>query len=225
MSPAPHTTKTAAALVLALMLTACGGAEPEQAADAPDTPEAADAQASPPEGTPEEAVELVDPMELAPDDLCQVLSEETLTELLGPPDDRAGSQESDAAVPDPEDVENLGGLSMTCITVATSVGPPPRSHSLTYRLEINEGLYKEDTSAPAEEDADPSVEIGDYAVVEVDPEGTDVDLQVVQGQVGVSVDYSATEVVDYEGVPYVDEEEMVARALMAADEILAATGV
>ncbi|QUX28959.1 hypothetical protein KGD83_27870 [Nocardiopsis akebiae] len=223
MSPAPQTTKTATALVLALMLTACGGAEPEQAADASDTA-AADAQASPSEGTPEAAVELVDPMELAPDDLCRVLSEETLTELLGPPDDRAGSQESDAAVPDPEDVENLGGLSMTCITVATSVGPPPRSHSLTYRLEINEGPYQEDTSAPAEEDADPSIEIGDYAVVEVDPEGTDVDLQVVQGQVGVSVDYSATEVVDYEGVPYADEEEMVARALTAAEEILASTG-
>lgn len=223
MSPAPHTTKTATVLVLALLLTACGGGEPEQAADAPDAA-AADAQDSPPEGTPEAAVELVDPMDLAPDDLCQVLSEETSTELLGPPEDRAGNQESDAGVPDPEDVESFGGLSMTCITVATSIGPPPRSHSITYRLEINEGLYREDTSAPAEEDADPSVEIGDYAVVEVDPEGTDVDLQVVQGQVGVSIDYSATEVVDYEGVPYVDEEEMVARALRAAEEILAATG-
>lgn len=227
MSPAPHPTKTATALVLALLLTACGGGESEQAADASDASDAAaaGAEGSPDEVTPEEAVELVDPMELAPDDLCQVLSEETRTELLGPPDDRAGNQESDAGVPDPEDVENLGGLSMTCITVATSIGPPPRSHGLTYRLEISEGLYREETSAPAEEDADPSLGIGDYAVVEVDPEGTDVDLQVVQGQVGVSIDYSATEVVDYEGVSYVDEEEMVARALRAAEEILAVTGV
>lgn len=225
MSPVSELTRSATALAggltLAFLLSACGGGE-QGAGESPGTD--ADAAAGSQE-TPEEAVELVDPMELAPDDLCQVLSEETLTELVGPIGDRSGSQESDAGIPGPEDVAKFGKVSLSCITVAVSTGPP-RSHGLTYRLEISEELQKDGNPPLAEEeDADPSIELGDYAVAEVDPKGTDVDLVVIDGQVAVKIAYSATEVVDYEGVPYLDEGEMVARALKAAAELLAATGV
>ncbi|WP_017569566.1 hypothetical protein [Nocardiopsis halotolerans] len=218
MSPALHPARSATVLGLALLLTACGGGEPEQTAEAPDAG-AADAG----QENPEETAELVDPMELAPDDLCQVLSEETLTELLGPAEDRAGDQEGTGGVPEPGDVERLGGISLSCITVSVSLDPP-RSHSLTYRLEIKEGPYEDEAVAPAEEDADPSVGLGDYAVVEAASEGTDVTLDVVDGQMGVSVDYTAAEVVDYEHVSYLEEDEMVARAARVAEEVLAATG-
>lgn len=207
MSPAPHTTKTATALVLALLLTACGGAEPEQAADAPDAA-AADAQASPPEGTPEEAVELVDPMELAPDDLCAVPSDETLDELLGGEDMRSDAQQTTGR-PDPADLEDLDRLRMSCLLVTAG------GLTLQYDMEVHEGPYVDSTLAGVtEEEADPGIDLGDFAVTGSGDDGADV--TVVEGQVMVHVGYKQ--------VGGGAREELLDGALTVAEELLASVG-
>ncbi|WP_370011142.1 hypothetical protein UIS43_19270 [Nocardiopsis sp. LDBS0036] len=209
MSPAPHTTKTATALVLALLLTACGGAEPEQAADAPDAA-AADAQDSPTEGTPEEAVELVDPMELAPDDLCAVPSDETLDELLGGEDMRSDAQQTTGR-PDPADLEDLDRLRMSCLLVTAG------GLTLQYDMEVHEGPYADSTLASVtEEEADPGIDLGDFAVTGSGSGDDGADVTVVEGQVMVHVSYKQ--------VGGGAQEELLDGALTVAEELLASVG-
>lgn len=211
MSPAPHTTKTATALVLALLLTACGGAEPEpeQAADAPDAA-AADAQDSPPEGTPEAAVELVDPMELAPDDLCAVPSGETLDELLGGEDMRSDAQQTTGR-PDPADLEELDRLRMSCLLVTAG------GFTLQYDMEVHEGPYVDSTLASVtEEEADPGIGLGDFAVTGSGSGDDGADVTVVEGQVMVYVSYKQ--------VGGAAQDDMLDGALTVAEELLASVG-
>ncbi|WP_017601276.1 hypothetical protein [Nocardiopsis lucentensis] len=213
---------------LAFLLSACGGGDTGRAEREPDTV-AGGAEGAEETAAAEEAVELVDPMELAPDHLCEVLSQDTLDEFVGP--GRAGNQEGEGGVPDPDSLENTGQLTMTCITTDVDIDAgAPRSHSLTYRLEISEELQMDDYVLPIEEsEADPSLGVGELAAIEFQREGTSAELTVVDGQVLVKVTYDADEVVDdgagdYVGVAYLDEEEMTRRAVTVAEEILAAVG-
>ncbi|MFE3459482.1 hypothetical protein ACFXKD_18215 [Nocardiopsis aegyptia] len=193
-------------LVLALLLSACGGAEE---AEREPEPAAADADAGEETAQPREAVDLVDPMELAPDDLCQVLSEETLDELLGDEDLRSDPQ-STTGVPDPEDLQELGRLRMSCLLVSAS------SHTLSFDMEIYEEAYA-DTDYPelTEADADPDIDLGDFAVTDDGLGGDGAGVTVVQGQVYVHASYTAMGG---------DQEEMMDGALLMAEELLAAAG-
>ena len=195
-------------LVLALLLSACGGAEEaerEPASAAAD----ADADAGEETAEPQEAVDVVDPMELAPDDLCQVLSEETLDELLGEEDMRSDAQ-STTGIPDPEDLAELDRLRMSCLLVSAS------SHTLTFDMEIYEEPYV-DTDYPelTEADADPDIDLGDFAVTDDGLGGDGAGVTVVQGQVYVHASYTAMGG---------DQEDMMPGALKMVEELLAAVG-
>lgn len=207
-------------LVLALLLTACGG--DDDAEQEPDT-EAAEADGDA-DGGQEQDVELVDPMQLAPDNLCEVLSDDLYDDLL----DDDGSRDYDESgngVPDPDTLENLGKLMQRCMSVAVETDPG-RSYTASYQLEISEGLHADDPMPPLEEDdADPSLDLGEYALAEVDEDGSTADLTVIDGQVHVKVKYKTDEVVDdgagdYTGEAYLEEDELVDRAVRVAEEIL-----
>ncbi|MEU2939536.1 hypothetical protein ACFYOC_04865 [Nocardiopsis alba] len=199
-----HTTVTlAGGLVLALTLSACGGtSEPADqesaAAEAPETQEREDDR-------PE--VELVDPMEIAPDDLCTVLSEETLDELLGEEDLRSDPGDTSGGRPDPGDLEELDSLQMRCMLVSAA------GLTLHFSMEVHEGLYVDSTFASySEEDADPEVDLGDFAVTGDGMGGNGAGVDVVDGQVFVEVAYG--------GMGDPDRDEMMGGALKVAEEIM-----
>lgn len=207
----------AGGLALTLLLTACGdGDEPEQE---PDT-SAAEADAD-----QEEQVELVDPMQLFPDDLCDVLSDDLYDDLLDEDGSRSYDQ-TDNGVPDPETLER-GHLRGTCLSVATDLDPG-QSYSVTYTLEINEDLHTNDPGVlPVEEDeADPSLDLGERAMAEFEDDGTGVDLNVLDGQVHVQVKYrvlgaEADGDGDYAPAGVLEEDELTDLAVRVAEEILA----
>lgn len=208
MSPAPHLTKSAAALAagLVLLLTACGGGEPGQDAEVPDAA-AADTEEAPAQA-PRETAELRDPVEMAPDDLCTVLSAQTLDELLGEEDLRSDPQTT-TGTPDPQDLEELDRLRMACLLVSAG------GSTLQFDMEIHEGPYVGSTLPDVtEEEADPGVDLGDFAVTSTGGGGAEV--TVVEGQVLVHVDYSR--------MGGGDEDEMLDGALLAAGELLASVG-
>ncbi|MFB8763752.1 hypothetical protein [Nocardiopsis alba] len=198
-----HTTVTlAGGLLLALTLSACGGtSEPADqesaAAEAPETQEREDDR-------PE--VESVDPMEIAPDDLCTVLSEETLDELLGEEDLRSAPQTT-TGIPDPDDLEELDRLRMSCMLVSAA------GRTIHFSMEIHEGPYVDSTLASySEEDADPDVDLGDFAVTGDGMGGSGAGVDVVDGQVFVEVSYG--------GMGDPDRDEMMGGALKVAEEIV-----
>ncbi|WP_116246343.1 hypothetical protein [Nocardiopsis sp. FIRDI 009] len=208
--PTRHAAALAGGAALAFLLSACGGGFEETERE-PDT--AADANAEDTEETAaaEEAVELVDPMELAPDDLCTVLSEETLTELLGEEDMR-GEPQTTTGVPEPEELEERGRLEMSCMLISLT------SYTLYLDMKVYEGRYVDsDYPDVTEEDADPDVDLGDFTVIGPGI-GDGVSVTVVEGQVLVEVDYTRNM---GEQAP---EEELREGALLAAEEILAAVG-
>src|SRR5699024_1220923 len=129
MTPAIKPLPTVAGgLALALLLTACGGEdEPEQ--DQETAAAEVDGEQE------EEQVELVDPMQLFPDDLCDVLSDDLHDDLLDEDGSRSYDQ-TDNGVPDPETLER-GHLRGSCLSVATDLDPG-QSYSIAYTLEINE---------------------------------------------------------------------------------------
>lgn len=192
---------TSGGLALALLLSACGGAE--EAEREPDSA-AADADAAEETTTPQETV---DPMDLAPDDLCQVLSDETLDELLGEEDLRSDPQ-STTGVPDPEDLAKLDRLRMSCLLVSAN------SHTLSFDMEIYEEPYV-DTDYPdlTEADADPDIDLGDFAVTDDGLGDKGAGVTVVEGQVYVHASYTAMGG---------DKEEMMPGALLMVEELLAA---
>ncbi len=198
-----HTTVTlAGGLLLALALSACGGtSEPADqesaAAEAPETQEREDDR-------PE--AELVDPMEIAPDDLCTVLSEETLDELLGEEDLRSDPQTT-TGIPDPDDLEELDRLRMSCMLVSAA------GRTIHFSMEVPEGLYVDSTLASySEEDADPEVDLGEFAVTGDGMGGSGAGVDVVDGQVFVEVSYG--------GMGDPDRDEMMGGALKVAEEIM-----
>ncbi|NYH52432.1 hypothetical protein HNR06_002021 [Nocardiopsis arvandica] len=208
MSPAPRTPKSAAALAagLLLLLTACGGGEPEQAAEAPDAA-AADTEEAPAQA-PRETAELRDPVEMAPDNLCTVLSGRTLDGLLGAEDLRSDPQAT-TGTPDPQDLEEFDRLRMSCLLVSAG------GAMLRFDMEVHEGPYVGSTlPVVTEEEADPGVGLGDFAVTGTGGDGAEV--TVVEGQVLVYVDYSR--------MGGGDEDEMLDGALLAAEELLASVG-
>lgn len=224
MTPAIKPLPTVAGgLALALLLTACGGGdEPEQD---PDT-EAAEANGDQEE--PEQQIELVDPMQLAPDNLCDVLSDDTLSDLIAEDGSYGGNQDGASGRPDENTLETSGELRMRCITVSNEI-KPTRSHSLTYSLEISEEPYMDDEHLPPLEkgEDDPSLDLGDQAVSEISEDGSTAEITAVDGQVLVEVEYDTTEIVgdgegDYTGEAYLEEDELLDLTTGVAEEILAA---
>lgn len=218
--PLPTLPTVAGGLALALLLSACGGGD-----DAEQEPDTAAAEADGEQEEQEQDVELVDPVQLAPDNLCEVLSDDLYDDLL----DDAGSRsydESGNGEYDPDTLENLGKLRQSCMSVAVDIDSS-RSYTASYQMEISEELHAEEPMPPLEEDdADPSLDLGEYALAEVDEDGTTVDLTVIDGQVHVKIKYKTDEVVDdgagdYTGEAYLEEDEMVDRAVRMAEEILA----
>lgn len=220
MPPAIKSLPTVAGgLALALLLTACGGDDAEQE---PDTEAAeVDGEQEEPE---EEQVELVDPMQLFPDDLCDVLSDDLYDDLLDEDGSRSYDQ-TDNGVPDPETLER-GHLRGSCLSVATDLDPG-QSYSVTYTLEISEDLHTNDPGVvPVEEDeADPSLDLGERAMAEFEDDGTAVDLNVLDGQVHVQVKYRVLGAEDdgagdYTTASVLEEDELLDLAARVSEEIL-----
>ncbi|MGW8530774.1 MULTISPECIES: hypothetical protein [Nocardiopsidaceae] len=197
----------AAGLVLTLMLGACGSAAEEE----PQAPDAAGAQDEPADVMEEPAeaeIELRDPMEMAPDDLCTVLPEEVLEELLGAEDMRDDSP-STTGRPDPGTLESDQRLRMNCMLLSLS------GFTLRYDMEIHEGPYT-DSAAPdlTAEEADPDLGVGDLAVAGSENDAGSAQVTAVEGQVFVDVHYSR--------MGSGDADAMLDGALLAAEELLAA---
>lgn len=220
LDPLPALPTVAGGLALALLLSACGGGD-----EAEQEPDTAAAEADGEEEEQEQDVELVDPVQLAPDNLCDVLSDDLYDDLL----DDDGSRDYDESGNgeyDTDTLESLGKLRQSCMSVAVDIDST-RSYTASYQMEISEGLHADEPMPPLEEsDGDPSLDLGEYALAEVDEEGSTVDLTVIDGQVHIKIKYKTDEVVDdgagdYTGVAYLDEDEMVDRAVRMAEEILA----
>ncbi len=145
-------------------------------------------------------------MEIAPDDLCTVLSEETLDELLGEEDLRSDPQTT-TGIPDPDDLEELDRLRMSCMLVSAA------GRTIHFSMEVHEGPYVDSTLASySEEDADPEVDLGDFAVTGDGMGGNGAGVDVVDGQVFVEVSYG--------GMGDPDRDEMMGGALKVAEEIM-----
>lgn len=208
----PELTKTtlplAVSLALALLLSACGGGDEEPEGTAEANVPAADA---PEEGRAETEpeIDLVDPMELAPDNLCTVLSDETLDELLGE-DSLRHEDTTTNGVPEESDLEELDRLRMVCMHIS-AVG-----FNVTLTMEVTEGSYADSRHADiSESDADPDTDLGDFAVVDVDEDGA-VQVDVVEGQTFLRVKYSH--------IQGAEGDVLQEGALLAAEEILEAVG-
>lgn len=203
LSPMLRPWRSATVLGLALLLTACGGGE-----EAPDRE--ADASGAEAGEASEQSVELADPMEIAPGDLCTVPSQETLEEILGDEDVRSDPQATTGR-PDPRDLEERDRLRMTCMLVAAA------GATLQYDMEIHEGPYV-DTTLPdvTEDEADPEIDLGDFAVAGSGLGGDGADVTVVEGQVMVYVSHTVT--------GGAEQEEMLDGALLVAEELLASVG-
>lgn len=193
-------------LALALMLSGCGGdpetTEPDAAAaDAPET------ETEPEQGEDDQPErDLVDPLTIAPENLCTVLSEETLDDLLGEEDMRSGT-EGTTGIPDPDDMDELDRLRMSCMLVSAAGG---RIH---FSMEVHEGLYVDSTLASySEADADPDVDLGEFAVTG-EGIGDGAGVTVVDGQVLVEV--------TYDRMGEADQDELSEGALRVAEEIMA----
>lgn len=197
----------AAGLTLALLLGACAGAEEE-----PTPPDAADtaggAPDDPAEAGEQPEAELGDPMEMAPDDLCAVLSDATLDELLGAQDTRTDAAGT-TGVPDPDAAGPGQPLRTSCL-LSSAAG-----FSLQYEMEIHDGLYVDgDSPDHTEEDADPDVDLGDFAVVGPDNGTGGADVTAIEGQVLVHVRYTR--------MGSGDEDALFDGAVLTAEEVLAA---
>ena len=197
-------------LALVLTLSGCGGdpetTEPDAAAaDAPETERGPDAEAEAGEGERPER-DLADPLTIAPENLCTVLSEETLNDLLGEEDTRSDPQGS-TGVPDPDDLDELDRLRMSCMLVSAAGG------TIHFSMEVHEGLYVDSTLASyGEEDADPDVDLGEFAVTG-EGIGDGAGVTVVDGQVLVEV--------TYDRMGEADQDELSEGALRVAEEIMA----
>ncbi|MBE3002041.1 hypothetical protein IDM40_25570 [Nocardiopsis sp. HNM0947] len=223
LTPLPALPTVAGGLALALMLSACGGGD--DAEQEPDTAAAeADGEQDGQDGQ-EQDVELVDPMQLFPEDLCDVLSDELYDDLLDEDGSRSLDQ-TDNGVPDEETLER-GHLRGTCLSVATDMDPA-QSYSVTYSLEIDEDLQVNDPGVlPVEEDeADPSIDLGERASAEFEDDGTGVDLNVLDGQSHVQVKYRIIGAEpdgegDYQPSAMAEEDELFELAERVAEEIFA----
>lgn len=223
LDPLPTLPTVAGGLALALMLSACGGGD-----DAEQEPNSAAAEADGEQEEQEEQdVELVDPMQLAPDNLCEVLSDDTLADLVADDGSYAGNQDGASGRPDENTLETSGELRMSCITVSTEIDPA-RSHSLTYSLDISEEPHMDDEHMPPLEEGedDPSLDLGDQAVSEISEDGSTADITAVDGQVLVEVQYDTTEVVgdgegDYTGEAYLEQDELLDLTVGVVEEIFA----
>lgn len=221
LDPLPTFSAVACGLALALLLSACGGDDAEQ------EPDTAAAEADSSQEEQQVQVELINPMQLAPDNLCEVLSDETLSDLIAEDGSHAGNQDGDSGRPDESTLDNSGELRMNCITVSNEIDPA-RSHSLTYSLQISEAPYMEDEhSTPLEEgEDDPSLDLGEQAVSEISDDGSTAEITAVDGQVLVEVEYDTTEIVDdgegdYTGEAYLEEDELLELTVRVAEEIFA----
>jgi hypothetical protein len=197
----------AAGLVLTLLLGACGSAAEEE----PQAPDAAGAQDGPADVREEPAeaeAELRDPMEMAPDDLCAVLPEEVLEELLGAEDVRDGAAGT-TGLPDPGTLDSDQRLRMSCMLTSAS------GFVLRYDMEIHEGPYA-DSAGPdvTAEEADPDLGVGDLAVAGSGNDAGSAQVTAVEGQVFVDVHYSR--------MGSGDADATLDGALLAAEELLAA---
>lgn len=193
-------------LALALTLSGCGGdpepTEPDAAAaDAPETGR------EPEEGENDQSErDLVDPLTIAPENLCTVLSEETLDDLLGEEDTRSDTHGT-TGIPDPDDLDDLDRLRMSCMLVSAAGG------TIHFSMEVHEGPYVESTLASySEEDADPDVDLGEFAVTG-EGVGDGAGVTVVDGQVLVEV--------TYDRMGEADQDELSEGALRVAEEIMA----
>lgn len=198
----------AGSLALALLLSACGGGDEESEGTAEANVPAADAPGEEHvEAEPE--IDPVDPMELAPDNLCTVLSPETLDELLGE-DSLRHEDTTTNGIPEESDLEELDRLRMVCMHISAL------GFNVTLSMEVTEGPYADSRHGDvSESDADPGTDLGDFAVVDVDEDGA-VQVDVVEGQVFLRVKYS--------NIQGAEGDVLREGALLAAEEILEAVG-
>lgn len=212
----------AAGLALAVLITGCSGAGTEPAVEEEQAGSGASSDA--PNGVDQEEQasadqEEIDPMSLAPSDLCEMLPEETLTEVLAPAEDRRTSG-GDLGVPDEDGLAELGSISMACMWVSMDVDAQ-EGNTLWLDLDISTVPRKDDHLAGMTEDeADPAIGVGDMAKSEYQPNEGIARLTVLEGHYEVRVGYQSRDL-ENAGEPLRTEDELHATTVDIAEKVLA----